>query len=137
MNKRDFLKTFGGVSLGLVASDIGGLFAEAAGIPAETLAQDEAFWAGIRAKYKLKPGYINLENGYYCMQPQEVLEAFIAKVREINTEASYYMRTRQYDDKLAVKKRLAAMAGCAPEELIITRNTTESLDTVIAGFDWK
>ncbi|MEO5568183.1 MAG: aminotransferase class V-fold PLP-dependent enzyme, partial [Gemmatimonadaceae bacterium] len=24
-----------------------------------------------------------------------------------------------------------------PEELIITRNTTESLDTVIAGFDWK
>jgi selenocysteine lyase/cysteine desulfurase len=29
------------------------------------------------------------------------------------------------------------MAGCAPEELIITRNTTESLDTVIAGHDWK
>ena len=23
------------------------------------------------------------------------------------------------------------------DELIITRNTTESLDTVIAGFDWK
>jgi selenocysteine lyase/cysteine desulfurase len=29
------------------------------------------------------------------------------------------------------------MAGCSPEELIITRNTTESLDTVISGFDWK
>ena len=47
------------------------------------------------------------------------------------------MRTRQQDDKLAVRKRLAAMAGCSHEELIITRNTTESLDTVIAGFDWK
>ncbi|MEO5760975.1 MAG: aminotransferase class V-fold PLP-dependent enzyme, partial [Vicinamibacteria bacterium] len=88
-------------------------------------------------KYKLKPDYINLENGYYSMQPQEVLEQFISRVREINVEASYYMRTRQTDDKLAVRKRLAAIAGCSHEELIITRNTTESLDTVIAGFDWK
>ena len=47
------------------------------------------------------------------------------------------MRTRQGDDKLAVRTRLAQMAGCSPEELIITRNTTESLDTVIAGYDWK
>ena len=29
------------------------------------------------------------------------------------------------------------MAGCAPGELVITRNTTESLDTVITGYDWK
>jgi selenocysteine lyase/cysteine desulfurase len=29
------------------------------------------------------------------------------------------------------------MAGCSPAELCITRNTTESLDTVIAGYDWK
>jgi selenocysteine lyase/cysteine desulfurase len=29
------------------------------------------------------------------------------------------------------------MAGVSPEELIITRNTTESLDTVINGFDWQ
>src|SRR5207244_7409201 len=33
--------------------------------------------------------------------------------------------------------RLAAMAGCAPGELCITRNATESLDIVISGYDWK
>src|SRR5450756_1362650 len=71
------------------------------------------------------------------MQSEPVLEAFIGKVREINYQASYYMRTTQFPDKLAVRTKLAAMAGCAPEELIITRNTTESLDTVIAAFDWK
>ena len=137
MNKRDFLETVGGASLALALGDVKALFASEAATPAAELAQDEAFWSQIRAKYKLKPDYINLENGYYSMQPQEVLEAFIARVREINTEASYYMRTRQADDKLAVRKRLAGLAGCSPEELIITRNTTESLDTVIAGFDWK
>ncbi len=137
MNKRDFLRATSAASMGLALGDVSSLFAEAAHIPAEDLAQDEAFWSTIRAKFKLKADYINLENGYYCMQPQEVLEAFIARVREINTEASYYMRTRQYDDKLAVRTRLAGMAGCSSDELIITRNTTESLDTVIAGFDWK
>jgi selenocysteine lyase/cysteine desulfurase len=137
MNKRRFLKTAGGASIGLTLANIKDLFAERAATPPGDLARDEAFWAVIRAKFRLKPDYINLENGYYCMQPQEVLGAFIERVREINTEASYYMRTRQYDDKLAVRKRLSALAGCSHEELIITRNTTESLDTVIAGFDWK
>jgi len=137
MNKRDFLRTASVASMGVALGDVTSLFAETAHVPAADLAQDEAFWATIRAKFKLKADYINLENGYYCMQPQEVLEAFIARVREINTEASYYMRTRQYDDKLAVRTRLAGLAGCSSDELIITRNTTESLDTVIAGFDWK
>jgi selenocysteine lyase/cysteine desulfurase len=41
------------------------------------------------------------------------------------------------DDKLGVRHELARLLGCADSELIITRNTTESLDTVIAGFDWK
>jgi len=32
---------------------------------------------------------------------------------------------------------VANLAGCDPGELIITRNTTESLDTVMNGYDWK
>lgn len=135
MNKRDFLRTMGGASLGLLLGDR--LWAQYAELPPRTLAEDEPFWALIREKYRLKPDYINLEHGYFSMQSQPVLEAFVGRVREINYEASYYMRTRQFDDKLAARKQLATMAGCSPEELIITRNTTESLDTVIAGFDWK
>ena len=66
-----------------------------------------------------------------------MLEAFITRVREVNLQASRYMRTRQFDDKAAVRDRLAALAGVPPEELIVTRNTTESLDTVIGGFRWQ
>ena len=135
MNKREFLRTAGGASLGMMFGPE--LLARMRSTPAATLAADEPFWAELRAKFKLTPDYINLENGYYCFQPEEVLEQFIRNVRAINVEASHYMRTRQYDDKLRVRTKLAAMAGCSPDELIITRNTTESLDTVIAGFDWK
>lgn len=135
MNKREFVRTLGSASLGMMVTP--SLLARYAAMPHEQLAQDESFWGSIRGKYKLTPDYINLENGYYSMQAEPVLDAFVAHVRSINVQASRYMRTRQYDDKLRVRTRLATMAGVSPEELIITRNTTESLDTVIAGYDWK
>ncbi len=135
MNKRQFVRTLGGVSLGLVFGE--DAWARYAAQPPAQLAQDEAFWARIRRQYRLTNDYINLENGYFLMQSEPVLEAFIGRVREVNLRASHYMRTRQVEDKLAVRRRLAEMAGCPIEELIITRNTTEALDTVIAGFDWR
>ena len=135
MNKREFLRSAGSGGLSLLLAPR--LLAKYAEMPVERLAEDEAFWLAIRGKYRLKPDYINLESGYYSMQAQPVLEAFIARVREVNYEASYYLRTKQVPDKAALRDQLSAMAGCAPAELCITRNTTESLDTVIAGYDWK
>jgi selenocysteine lyase/cysteine desulfurase len=135
MNKREFLRTSAGASLGFLLGDT--MWARFADVPAERLAEDEAFWSAIRAKYRLKPDYINLESGYYSIQATPVLEAFIAKVREINYQGSYYLRTTQVPDKAAVRDRLATLAGCSPAELCITRNTTESIDTVVAGYDWK
>ena len=52
-------------------------------------------------------------------------------------QGSYYMRTVQFENKKNIAARLAGIAGCLPEELVITRNTTESLDLVIGGLDWK
>jgi selenocysteine lyase/cysteine desulfurase len=135
MDKRDFLRTTAGAGLGLLLGDT--VWARFADLPADQLAEDEAFWTAIRSKYRLKPDYINLESGYYSIQATPVLEAFIAKVRRINYEGSYYLRTTQVPDKAAVRDRLATMAGCDPAELCITRNTTESIDTVISGYDWK
>lgn len=105
--------------------------------PSWTAEAFDDFWLKIRNDYKLKPDYINLENGYFSMMSQPVLEAYLDDVRKVNLEASYYMRTVQFDNKQKTKERLAELTGCTPEELIITRNTTESLDTVISGFDWK
>lgn len=105
--------------------------------PAAELVSNEDFWAGIRSGYKLKPDYINLENGYYNFLPESLLENFISHVREVNLQGAYYMRTVQFDNKKNIAARLAAIAGCSAEELIITRNTTESLDMIIGGFHWE
>jgi selenocysteine lyase/cysteine desulfurase len=101
------------------------------------LSANEDFWETIRRGYRLKPDYINLENGYYNFLPEQVLEKFIGHVRDVNYQGSYYMRTVQFDNKKAMAAKLAGVAGCSPDELIITRNTTESLDMIIGGLDWK
>jgi selenocysteine lyase/cysteine desulfurase len=85
----------------------------------------------------LKPDYINLESGFYCIQPEDTLEHLIKHVREVYYQGSYYMRNYRLENKARITAKLAEMADCGADELIITRNATESLDTVIGGFDWK
>ncbi len=111
--------------------------ARVAHVPDDELARDEAFWAEIRAGYDLAPDRINLENGYYCLMPRALLEATVEYARRINLEAAHYMRTAQFDDRAAAVAELAQLANCPSEELIITRNATESLDLVIGGLPWR
>ncbi len=101
------------------------------------ITSDEDFWATIRGNYKLKPEYINLESGYYNILPQPILENFIQHIREVNYEGSYYMRTVQFDNKNKMSSKVAALVGCSSDELILTRNTTESLDMIIGGLHWN
>jgi selenocysteine lyase/cysteine desulfurase len=139
MDKRTFLKNAGLAGIGgmLSLDKLNALAGSVSAVPATVLAGDEDFWATIRSGYRLKPDYINFENGYYCFMPEQLLEAFVRHVREVNYQGSYYMRTVQFENKKAVAAKLAALAGCPPDELIITRNTTESLDMIIGGLHWK
>lgn len=139
MDKRTFLKKITAFSIGspVLFSNLDQWVEAIAHLSPQEAAQDETFWAQIRSGYRLKPDYINLENGYYCFIPQETLENHIHHIREINYQGSYYMRTVQWDNNKAMRAKLAELAGCDTEEVIITRNTTESLDTIIGGQAWE
>ncbi|MCI5083284.1 MAG: aminotransferase class V-fold PLP-dependent enzyme [Saprospiraceae bacterium] len=139
MDKRSFLKhlTMGGLAFTPVFKQLDQLIASVEHLSPEEIAKDEHFWAEIRAGYRLKPDYINLENGYYCILPQETLENYLHHVREINYHGSWYMRNNQWGNKDHMAAQLAELIDCSPEEVAITRNTTESLDTIIGGYPWK
>lgn len=139
-SKRSFLKNIAGAGAAFSLMPFEAIeksFFSIEHLSAQGVAEKEDFWKTIRQAYRLKPDYINLENGYYSMQSEEVLKAYMEHVKEVNYQASYYMRTLQFDDKIAMRQKLATMLGCATEELAITRNTTESIDTIVAGMDWK
>ena len=137
MNKRTFLKNISLFAAVPAFGNLDKLIKKYEHVLPEQLALDESFWEGIRKGFRLKSDYINLENGYYCFLPQETLEHFISHVREINYQGAYYMRTKRFDDNKAMAEKLAVLAGCSNDELVITRNTTESLDLIIAGTHWQ
>jgi selenocysteine lyase/cysteine desulfurase len=139
MDKRQFLKNITLATLGtpIAFSAFSKAFEAQKNRSAMHLAKDEDFWAQIRDQYLLKPDYINLENGYYNFLPQPLLNKYIEHIKEVNLQGSYYMRTVQFENKKKITTRLAKVLGCGADELIITRNTTESLDMVIGGLDWE
>jgi selenocysteine lyase/cysteine desulfurase len=139
MDKRTFLKNTSLLGLATLTGfpALSKLVDEVAHLPVGEVAKNEDFWNEIRKGYQLNPDYINLENGYYCVQPQEILDRYIGHIREVNDQGAHYMRTVQFDNKKAAAQKLAALASCSADELIITRNSTESLNMIIAGMNWK
>ena len=76
MDKRSFLKTFAfaGIGVPLSGNAMTNWINRFGHYSAENLAANEDFWTGIRNGYKLKPDYINLENGYYNFLPEEIFK---------------------------------------------------------------
>jgi selenocysteine lyase/cysteine desulfurase len=105
--------------------------------PAPVAADDETFWATVRAQYAVSPDFINLENGFFGVQATPVHEAFLRYETQVNLENAYFMRVRYAALLARVKEALAAFTGAEPGELHITRNLMESLNILIQGYPFE
>ena len=139
MNKREFLKnaSLAAVGLPFIRASFSTSLNTLKHLSPNQIATEENFWLQVRKDYSLKPDYINLESGYYNIIPNPTLNHMIDHARMVNYEGSYYMRTVQWDQKNAMAAKLAKVVGTSAKNLIITRNTTESLDMVIKGMNWE
>lgn len=139
MDKRSFIKK---ISLATMAapfasSAIPELLNSFSYLSGNEITANEDFWKQVRLDYKLKSDYINLESGYYNIIPTPTMNRMIDHVKMVNLEGSYYMRTVQWENKKRMTEKLAQVVGSTSENIIITRNTTESLDMVIKGMPWE
>src|SRR6187431_3076576 len=99
---------------------------------------DEKYWKHIAHKYYIiSQDYINLENGYYGIQPKPVLQAFQKNMLLANREGARFARKIFPERNSAIKKELATFLQVTPEEIIITRNATEALNIAIQGYPFK
>jgi selenocysteine lyase/cysteine desulfurase len=98
-----------------------------------TLNSEEEFWVWVQESFSKSPDVINLNNGGVSPQPLVVQEAFKRYYDICNQAPSYYMWRKYKSDVGEIKAQLADMLGVSEEELILNRNTTEGLDTIING----
>jgi selenocysteine lyase/cysteine desulfurase len=98
-------------------------------------ADDEAYWGDIQRAFDADRTMINLNNGGVCPSPTHVLEAMIRDLRFSNELPVLHMWSVLEPRIESVRRDLAADFGCDPEELAITRNASEALETLIFGMD--
>lgn len=95
--------------------------------------ENEEFWGLIRQAYTVSPQIINLNNGGVSPQPEVVQRAMIRFYEQANEGPSYYMWQILDQGREPLRRRLADLAGCDPEEIAINRNASEALETAIYG----
>jgi selenocysteine lyase/cysteine desulfurase len=103
----------------------------------DELADDESYWSHIQRAFDTDRTIINLNNGGVCPTPTHVLEAMIRDLRFTNEIPAYHM-WRLLEPRIeSVRRELAVEFGCDPEEMAITRNASEAMETMIFGLDLK
>jgi isopenicillin-N epimerase len=110
--------------------------ARAADLPATAgLPGDEAYWRTVAAHYDLPQGVVQLENGNWGAMARPVLAAYQRRLAKVNTETSFYSRRGFGADAMALRDRVAAELGVAPQEIGFTRGATEALHGLIGGYN--
>jgi hypothetical protein len=103
----------------------------------DDLADDESYWSHIQRAFDTDRTVINLNNGGVCPTPSHVLEAMIRDLRFTNELPALHM-WRILEPRIeSVRRELAIEFGCDPEEMAITRNASEAMETMIFGLDLK
>jgi len=103
----------------------------------EEVAMDEEYWKSIQRAYTVSPNIINLNNAGVSPQTFQVQEMLDKYVRTSNEAPSYFMWRELDMGREPLREKLAALAGCSPEEIAINRNATEALETIIFGLNLK
>ncbi len=98
-------------------------------------AEEEAYWGQIQRAFDTDRTIINLNNGGVCPSPTHVLEAMIRDLRFSNELPVNHMWAVLEPRIESVRRDLAHDFGCDPEEMAITRNASEALETLIFGLD--
>jgi isopenicillin-N epimerase len=100
-------------------------------------ATDEDYWAVIQNSFTVTRGIINLNNGGVSPSPRVVTEALVRYIWEQEDATAYTMWQILEPQSETIRTGLAELFGCDREEIAITRNASESLETLLMGMDLK
>ncbi len=143
-SRRSFLRLTGGAAGAAFATarygidEVAALTAQAAAggrTPAQ-IAADEDYWREIQFAFTLDRTIINLNNGNSSPAPTVVHEA-CKRYDDWANQAPVYHRGMTERNVETTRRRLAQEFGADPEEIAITRNSSESLQIAQNGIDLR
>jgi selenocysteine lyase/cysteine desulfurase len=133
LNRRRFaqLLTFGAAGVLARSAEASRLWQDAAA------PRDERFWQSVRAQFLMPPGFAVLNAANLCPSPARVIDVVAGSTRSVEQDPSPQNRQRTREGREAARRRIAEALRVTPEEVVITRNTSEANNFVSSGVDLK
>jgi isopenicillin-N epimerase len=101
----------------------------------DAIATDESYWSVVQRAFAVDRSLINLNNGGVSPSPAPVQDAMRRYLEFSNQAPAYTMWRVLEPGRESVREGLARTFGCDPEEIAITRNASESLESCQLGLD--
>jgi isopenicillin-N epimerase len=98
---------------------------------------DERFWQTVRDQFVMPSDLAVLNAANLCPSSGPVLETLYRHTRDMDRDPSYDNRVKLGEGREATRRLLAEFLRVTPEEIVITRNTSESNNLVSSGLDLK
>ena len=107
--------------------------AEAAGKLSKDDPGDERFWKIVKEQFPVRKNLIIMNTANLSPSPYPVQELVFELTRDEDADASFTNREKFNDLRELARKGLAEYLGASPDEIVITRNTSEGNNMVISG----
>jgi selenocysteine lyase/cysteine desulfurase len=139
-SRRRFLKLLGGASAaGVLAVEElnAAVYDSVARLNAALGAQespDGAYWEALRKHYLFQDGLIMMNNGTVGPMPEPVFNTLTESFR-VQCTAPCEVYNTFGDRREEVRAKVARFLGADPDEIVLTRNTTEGMNFVANGLE--
>jgi len=134
--RRQFVRLFALGGSALVTRPAFGR-AQAPSLAAGGAAAGEPFWKSVREQFMMAPDLAVMNAANLCPASRPALDALARETANVDRDPSPNNRARLYPEKENTRTALARFLHVTPDEVIITRNTSESNNLVSNGLDLK
>jgi selenocysteine lyase/cysteine desulfurase len=100
-------------------------------------AAGEVFWKSVRAQFVMPPDLAVMNAANLCPASAPVVEVLTRETQMVDRDPSQQNRNRLSAAKENTRKAIAEFLRVTAEEIVITRNTSESNNLVSNGLDLK
>lgn len=96
---------------------------------------DEEYWKKVRSQFAMPPDIAVMNAANLCPASIPVIETMYEYTRDMDRDPSHQNRGKFGKGKEEVRRLLAGYLRVSPEEIVITRNTSEGNNLVSSGID--
>ena len=98
---------------------------------------DERYWSLVKREFPLDASLIYLNAANVCPASRPVLDRHLEFLRDFHSNPSFQNRDKYVAMRESLRGKVARMLRVSPEEVAITRNTSEGSNIVVKGIDLK